>query len=322
MTEPRLLQDARTGSTARIAPHVGFNCYEFQAVLGGRTIDVLYAQDGFVAGDKRPTSSGIPLLFPYPNRIRDGRFAWDGREYEIPSDGVCTDPAGHPLHGFCLDRPWRIIDGGDDYVVGEFQLSRDAPDRTGFWPADFIITVRYAVQGTMLRCDVAIRNPDEKPLPWGFGTHPYFRVPLAADSNAGRCLVEAAAHEQWELVDCLPTGERKPVTSDADLREGAYCDRLQLDDVLTGLRPEDGAMQSLLMDESAGLQVLQRADPAFRELVVFTPPHREAVCLEPYTCVTDAVNLHQRGIDAGWRVLPPDEEFRTWIEIHAGPVMA
>jgi aldose 1-epimerase len=49
--------------------------------------------------------------------------------------------------------------------------------------------------------------------------------------------------------------------------------------------------------------------------VVFTPPHREAVCLEPYTCMTDAINLQQRGVEAGWRVLPPGESWTSVVEL-------
>ena len=51
------------------------------------------------------------------------------------------------------------------------------------------------------------------------------------------------------------------------------------------------------------LDVLASKD--FRDLVVFTPPHRHAVCLEPYTCITDAANLQAKGVDAGWRVWLP-----------------
>ena len=51
----------------------------------------------------------------------------------------------------------------------------------------------------------------------------------------------------------------------------------------------------------------------FRELVLFTPGHRQAMCLEPYTCATDAINLHQRGVDAGWRVLPSGESWSAEV---------
>jgi aldose 1-epimerase len=55
--------------------------------------------------------------------------------------------------------------------------------------------------------------------------------------------------------------------------------------------------------------------PDFRELVAFTPPHRQAVCLEPYTCTTDAINLQQAGIDAGWRVLAPGASWSGDVEL-------
>jgi galactose mutarotase-like enzyme len=58
---------------------------------------------------------------------------------------------------------------------------------------------------------------------------------------------------------------------------------------------------------------------AFREMVVFTPPHRQAFGIEPYTCTTDAINLQQRGVDAGWRVLPPGGRWSAVVELRVGP---
>ena len=56
-----------------------------------------------------------------------------------------------------------------------------------------------------------------------------------------------------------------------------------------------------------------RRGPLSRELVVFTPKHRQAVCLEPYTCTTDAINLQQHGVDAGWLVLPPGQRWTAVV---------
>jgi aldose 1-epimerase len=64
---------------------------------------------------------------------------------------------------------------------------------------------------------------------------------------------------------------------------------------------------------AVSLQLL--TSPAFRELLVFTPPHRQAVCLEPYTCVTDAINLQARGIDAGLLVLPPGGQWSGVVDM-------
>ncbi len=322
------IRDAASGSSAKILPELGFNCYAFRAVVrspGGRVwnVDVVDAAPEFAQGQGRPSGHGIPILFPFPNRIRDGRYEWADRQWQIPLDAVCCDENGNAIHGFCLDRPWRVVDQSDDSVVGEFQLSVDAPHLRPSWPADFRIRVRYRVQGPVLRADVLIQNPDQVPLPWGFGTHPYFRLPLAEGSDPGKCLVEVPAREQWELVDCLPTGKRLPVGPACDLREGGYWGELKLDHVLTGLEPEDdGTIRCSVVDSEAGLQVTQRCGSEFREIVVYTPPGRTSVCLEPYTCVTDAVNLQSCVADTGWRVLEPGGEQRLWIEIRAGLVLA
>jgi aldose 1-epimerase len=317
-----LLKDPSSRSTAKIAAHLGFNCHQFHAHFGGKTVDVIDAAPDFEAGKQRPSGHGIPILFPFPNRIRAGKFSWKGREYHLPESKVGYDGAGNVIHGFAIDRPWRVIEQEESYAVGEFRLSIDAPERLDLWPADYIIRIRYEVAGRALRADIEIENPSDAPLPWGFGTHPYFKLPLGADSGAGQCLIEAPASEEWDLVNCLPTGKRRAVRPDRDLREGAYFCDLKLDDVFTGLAPAEHHLECYILDGKAGLQISQRCDPIFRELVIYTPPNRDAICLEPYTSLTDAINLEQQGIDAGLRVLEPGGKFKTWIEIEAGPIVA
>src|SRR5262249_26388596 len=95
-----------------------------------------------------------------------------------------------------------------------------------------------------------------------------------------------------------------PVDAARDLNEARPYHGLQLDDVLTGLDlTPDPVAAGLCWRGRVGSTNLY-AGPAFRELVVFTPPHGRAMCLEPYTCTTDAINLQRRGVDAGLLVLP------------------
>jgi len=320
--DPIRLYDSQSGTTALIAVEAGFNCYAFGAVVAGVTIDVLDAPADFPAGGYRPSGHGIPILFPYPNRIRSGQFSWGGREFCLTAERAAFDENGHAIHGFCLDRPWRVKQFSEQVVVGEFQLSVDAADRLDDWPADFLIRIRYEVRGACLRADITIENPGEVDLPWGFGTHPYFRLPLGASSSPKHCLIEVPAREEWELIDCLPTGLRRPLPKDKDLSEGEYFDVLKFDDILTGLTTTaDDVIECVILDEAAGLLVTQRCDRRFRNIVVYTPPGRDTICLEPYTCVTDAVHLQQHGIDAGLEVLPPGEQVQLWIEIRAGEVI-
>ena len=178
-------------------------------------------------------------------------------------------------------------------------MSIDAPDRLDLWPSDFLIEVDYELVHSRLRARFRINNPGNQRLPWGLGTHPYFKVPLGVASRIDDCLVEVPARKLWELVDCLPTGKKLPLSEENDLREGAYLNMLKLDDVYTDLEYDGPQFDCLVVDERAGLQVTLTCPPIFREIVAFNPPGRAAVCLEPYTCPTDAINLQASGLETG-----------------------
>jgi len=318
---PIKITDPATGSTAHILPELGFNCYQFRAMVDGQCIDVIDSHPEFHLGEQRPSSSGIPILFPFPNRIAEARYKWEGVSYELPADKTYHDQTGNAIHGFCLDLPWRVIAQEETYAIAQFQLSIDGKNRLKYWPGDIFIEVKYEVRGAALRADFRIGNPGSTSVPWGLGTHPYFKVPLSEQGSLNNCLIEAPATEEWVLDQCLPTGVKKSISKSHDLREGAFLDQLDVDDILSGLPEGIAQYECLIMDQQAGLVVTQDYDSLFSELVVFTPKNRSCVCLEPYTCVTNAINLTRADAETGLRVMPPGSEMKTWIEIRAGKVI-
>lgn len=316
------LKNAQSGSTARVAVDRGFNCFQFMAHLSdGRIVDVLEAPEDFADGGARQTHHGNPLLFPYPNRIESGRYSWDGSDYLLTADRVLFDTTGNAIHGLCLDRPWRIVQQSEEKVTGAFQLSRDAPDRQQFWPADAKIEVSYQLIGSCLRSEIHVCNPSEQPLPWGFGTHAYFRVPLSSDSAVAQCRLTVPATKVWELNDGLPTGIKTDPPPHLQLLNGCSFDGLSVDNIYSEVVAEVGVVTCRIDDPDAGVCVEQRCCDDFRELVVFTPYWNRSVCMEPYTSVTNAINLQRKGIDAGLRILAPGSEWQGWIEIEARPLL-
>jgi aldose 1-epimerase len=308
-----VLRDAK--NCLEVWPALGFHAYRWH--VGGQ--ELLYRNPQFFT-DNRPTRSGFPILFPFPNRIRDGRFTWDGKQYQLP----LGDSTGkNAIHGFAFRHAWRVVDQGADaanaWITGEFHGSADAPETLPLWPADYRVRLTYRLFEKVLRIEIDVDNPDTKPLPFGIGFHPYFAL---APFGGMQAIVGAGAPKLWELSDNLPTGKLLDVDAKRDLRGGQACAHLQLDDVMTGLYPfsydqdDHLGMMGVIQNPSGERMLTLWASDDFRELVLFTPPHREAICLEPYTCATDAINLHQRGIDAGLRVLGPGEHWRGNIEIH------
>jgi aldose 1-epimerase len=309
--------DDGAGGRAEVWPALGFNCLHWEAVRDGQKLDLLYA-DPALFSNGRPTRSGIPILFPFPNRIRDGRFTWNGTEYQLPlNDGTLKNA----IHGFACRKPWRVIGQGADassaWVVGEFQTLLDAPECLPLWPADQLIRITHRLGAGWLRVEAEVVNPDERTLPFGLGYHPYYRMPFAPGTTAADCLVQAPAQQYWPLVESLPDGKPQPLDPARDLNKPRRFGDLELDDVLTGMSSQPGAngLRECGVLQSGGATLRLSASPAFRELVVFTPPHREAFCIEPYTCTTDAINLQAHGVDAGWLTLAPGERWTADLEM-------
>jgi aldose 1-epimerase len=46
-----------------------------------------------------------------------------------------------------------------------------------------------------------------------------------------------------------------------------------------------------------GLEVRIQADHNFHDWVLFTPPNRPSLAIEPYTCPPNAINMAQEGIE-------------------------
>jgi aldose 1-epimerase len=134
-----------------------------------------------------------------------------------------------------------------------------------------------------------------------------------------RYVLHLPARSVWQLAQNLPSGEKWPVPDDLNWNRPRAVAGTSLDTLYTDLgaiHEDDGGLilrATLGHAEQPGrLELWTTAD--FRELVAFVPPHRKAVCLEPYTCATDAVNLQARGIDAGWRELTPGSSWAGVVE--------
>lgn len=304
------LTDPASGSSASILTS-GFNCYQFQASPTGEPIDVLWSALDFAAGTERASGSGIPILFPFPGRIQGTVFEWEGKRYHLQPG----DKFGNAIHGFVHSRVWRVLERSPQRAVGVFQASVDDPALRDSWPADFRITATYELSGRTLSSHFHLENPHPREsLPCGFGTHGYFRVPLGGKS-ADECRVSIPARQKWQLQEMLVTGEREPLDSEAAFQAGLRFGETQFDDCFTDLVFDKGTCRAQIVDPNSGRRFTISFDHTFRECVVYNPPHRQAICIEPLTCPPDPFRLSKLGVDAGLRVLAPGERFEAHVEM-------
>ena len=304
-----------TQGTARaeVWPAFGFNCLRWLVARTDGTLgDLLYC-DPTWESNPVATRSGHPILFPFPNRMKHGRFTFEGSNYRLPLNESTGE---HAIHGFTPKTPWRVVGQSTDAesakLTGEFRLSVDRPDLFAHWPGDCTIRVGYTLKLDELAVEVIVGNPGDTPYPFGLGFHPYFACPNAPDAKVDEMVLTCPTSEVWEAEGAFPTGDKPTPDAALDFRVPKEIGEVQLDTLFGIPAANRNPLASLGHATAMGVLTIE-ADEAFREVLLFTPPHRRAIAIEPYTCTTDAANLDAVGIDCGWRVLLPGEEFRSSV---------
>ena len=310
---------------AEVWPQWGFNCLRWQIRRhDGHWADILYNASDWETNPV-PTRSGHPILFPFPGRMRDGKFKHEGKEYQLPLN---DSTKRHAIHGFTPRSPWRVIacQGDEDFafVTGQFNLAKDLPTALAQWPADFNLTVTYRLFRDKLRVEVVVENLGSGSLPFGLGYHPYFRLPGVNDPDIGGHILQANVNEVWEAdSDNLPTGVRKAVTGNLDYRQPKPIGTTELDNVFTNVKGKAHASGLVEVAALSHLSAMGRVrclvDPAFRDLVLFIPQKRQAVAIEPYSCSADAANVADSGVDSGWRKLATGAKWEAAVEYRWEP---
>ena len=278
-------------SSARIAPGIGANGVAFE-IDGQAIIEPVPSLDGLRAA---PTHGGCPILFPFAGRVRDGRYRFDGRDYQLSLNA--PGERAH-IHGFAPGARWRVASQDDTSCVCVFDQTMLAPDERSGYPWPFALTVRWSLTPGRLRADVRVENTGEGDLPFAFGLHPYFAV-------APDAAVRVPAAAQWPIAAGFMAGPTE-ATAGAwrwdELEPGAS---LLLTDLPHGT-----------VEATAGDTVVRFPGDRFGEVVVYRPPAgRAAICIEPWTSVAGAANLLAPGEPHGLLRLAPGTVWEAWVEI-------
>ena len=288
------------GHEARILPQAGFNLWYW--TFEGKEI-LMTPQDITVFGAKY----GIPLLFPTPNRIPGGEYTWEGRTY-------LQQKRGQPvvIHGLVKDEPFTVTElrAGEDEAVctAEIEIAEGSPMAEG-WPFPCLLRVRYTLRADGLHMEAWIENRGTTQMPFGFAVHPYFSK--RGDANA--VSIWAPVSRLYEADENLfPTGRIIPADEAHTIDEDfASVESLYVDNVYRGMTSD---MEALIRYEDVLISI--NSSDCFRNLVVFTPHDRPGFCIEPQTCSTNFINLHQRGLvdESGLLVLAPGKSFSCRVD--------
>jgi aldose 1-epimerase len=235
-----------------------------------RGVPILRPSDGVPAIAR--LAACYPLL-PFSNRLANGRLAFGGAVYSVPRT---VDYAPLPMHGLAWQRPWRIAARTADRatLTQEYTPQGDEPA----WPSSYAAEQIFKLDGDELRITLSIRNTGQSPQPAGLGWHPYFpRTPQTR--------VWAGVKEMWVNDDANLPVRLEPAT--AALSTGMPVEHTDYDNVFRGF----GGHARIDWPER-DTAVTLRADATLGHLVIFTPPGKPHLAVEPVSHMTDAFNRY------------------------------
>jgi aldose 1-epimerase len=239
--------------------------------------------DGFEPDEPILSGRG-QLLAPWPNRIEDGTYEFDGRLHELP----LTEPERrNAIHGLVRSEPWALREREAHRVVLEHVL-RPQPG----YPFTLSLTVEYELALDGLHVRTTATNTGSEACPFGSGQHPY----LTLGTPVVDSLVMRAPGRTVLVEDDrgIPRGSKPVDGTEYDFRRPREIGDTKLDDAFTDLeRGPDGRALVELRDPKSGGGLTLWLDESYRYLQLFTGDPlpdvgRRSLAVEPMTCPANA----------------------------------
>lgn len=261
----------------------------------------------FGADEVRPGYRGATLA-PWPNRVVDGTYTFDGTSYQT----ALTEPErGHALHGLVAWLDFVLVAQAEDEVT----LAAVIVPQTGY-PWRVRVETTYRLDDTGLTQTVRATNESAGTAPFGTGPHPYL---VAGPSGLDAWSLELPAAQ---VLDVTPD-RLAPIALHAvdefdkdrfDFRAARTLGAVEIDHAYTDVVRDADGTATVRVTDPAGGGVEMTWGPECPWVQVHTadlpggpaqPGHRGGLAVEPMTCAPDAFNADRYDYDAGLLTIAP-----------------
>jgi galactose mutarotase-like enzyme len=259
-------------------------------------IELLELRRGLQIYAEAGKTMGIPLLYPWANRLERFGYKAAGKRVELSEDDarIPRDSQGLPIHGVVPNLlGWDAVAGADEVSLTA-RLAWTESELLELFPYRHEVRLAIAVADGELTITTTVCANHGDPVPVSFGYHPYVKIP---DAPRETWRVELAASRRLVLDDRgIPTGQREPVSE-----RRATLGQTSWDDAF------DALTTPTVFGVAAGstrITVTFRAGYDFAQ--VFAPAEQQCICFEPMTAASAALNSGD-----GLRIVPAGGEHRA-----------
>jgi galactose mutarotase-like enzyme len=302
---PVSLRDEEGLLEATFVPGAGMLC----SSLRHHGVELLAQNAGVPAYAERGKTMGIPLLYPWANRLGGFHYSVGGREVAVPHDSarIALDGNGLPIHGVIGGRlQWQLNRGRHhdaQALTAELSWSPSQPALFEVFPFRHDLRYDARLQGGRLEIELTVHACGSDVVPVALGFHPYLSLPGAPREQ---WLVELPPMRHLQLdAQQLPTGagQEYPARS-FTLAEQTFDDGF--DTVVEGARFNvSSAHRRISLELREGYPCAQ----------VYTPTGAQFICFEPMTAPANSL-----GDGTGLHLLAPGELYRACFSVQIADV--
>ena len=269
------------------------------ASLRHRGVEILRRVEDLEAAALKGSTAGIPLLYPWANRLADFRYRAAEREVVLdPSSPLLHfDEHGLPMHGV----PWSLLaweptEARQDFLAARLEWARS--DLLEVFPFPHRLEMAATLRPDSLTLETTLIASPEGPVPVSFGYHPYFGLP---DLPRAQWRLELPAMRRLVLDPRgIPTGDEEPFDGlDAQLGE------FDFDNGFALLNERESFSLAV-----AGRRITVEFLAGYRYAQVFAPKDKDYIAFEPMTAPTSALTSGR-----GLRLVKPGERFQAVFRI-------
>lgn len=293
-----ILHNPQTGEKVVILPEIGAALLELELICDHILIPIVHlpGEKSICENDLYPSA----LLAPWVNRVRNGNYSFEGRNYQLP---INEQNLGNAIHGFLARKPFKVFEKKCTHELAEVSFIHNYTGDFPGYPFPFIFTLTYRLSSKgILNVNFNCKNTGEKNMPFACGWHPYFKITNAEIrhleikfSPTLKYISDAQMIPMSEEIVSFPMPVRFSETT--------------LDNVFK-LESKADHLTELTDTQSKTSLFLKQNSAEFPYLVVFAPSSENCVAIEPMTGNTDAFNTGD-----GLKVLSPNEDFTSLVEI-------
>lgn len=242
------------------------------------------------------------LLFPFANRVRDGKYTFEDTEYQLERNELGR---GHALHGFVHNMPFQVVSQRRNGVTLECIYNGD---RAGY-PFPFKLEITYSlVRKHTFRLVYQVINTGQSTMPCVFGWHPYF---VLQDSKVSEMTLSLPVHQKYELDDSvIPFSTNEAATPEINEATTFSLKNAILDNVYKIVSSGKEASIALSTDKLRMTVTQQIGNGLLNFFVLYTPPARNSIAIEPQTANINAFNNED-----GLVMLEPSKLMKGQIEV-------